>query len=200
LFKKLFLDEMISNIYIVKSNTSDGGGGGQATLCASESIPFLKSLNAINGTPLKALIEKIVVNLKQEKEPELLFKLILLIMITTNEHKATLLMNELLILENKLANKTTTTSFALEECLLVQIRQEINPFHAECFNNSVKSMISSLASHDSDELKLNSFVNNLIVIYEWDLNNKCFMKLVCYSYLISFRAYISSPNRRFSLF
>lgn len=171
---------MISNVYSFKTQPIENT---LPTLCATEKVPFLKSLNGISGISYKSLSEKIIDCLKHDKDHELLYKLTLLMMIITNEHKAGLLMNELLLLENKTANKT---SYTLDECILVKLRQEINPFHVDCFNNSIKSTINyfSNLTDKSAERKLNSFVNNLVIIYEWDIHNKCFMKYLDIFYSI----------------
>lgn len=191
------MDELISSIYLTKCQTQPENGP-PPTLPASESIGFLKSLNNINGTSFTSMIRNMIkcfnkCTQQEHDEQELVYKMIFLTMINTNEHIAGLIMKELLVLENK--NETQNRTYTLDECILVKIRQEINPFHSECFNKTVKSLINYLLNIEPDQWKFASLINNLVDVYEWDIQNKCFMKYLYYIENIKNKQFFNGKER-----
>ena len=143
-----------------------------------ESIPFLKSLNTINGTSVKLLINQLITILKSSSyknfDRELVYKLLALLAINGDEHMAVLVMSELLVISTnhfKLINRTN----GREETMLIQIRQEISPFHVKCLCESVNSIVKSFEYEKNDE-KLSNFLQNLTAIYDWDIQNPSYMR------------------------
>lgn len=186
----MYLDELIASIYLTQSNPAE---------VACEKIGFLKSLNQVDGYSFESLVTAMIKCLKNvtaanrnnnnnldekidgetNEELELVYRLFILVMINTNEFKAGSLMRQLLTLETNHSdeNKTMTmSSSSLEESMLVKIRVEIGPFHENCFADALKSVVNYLVEIEPDDVKLNALVNNMILVYEWDIQNKCSMK------------------------
>jgi hypothetical protein len=150
-------------------------------LIANDAVPFLKSLNTINGSSLRFLIEQLICLARSATNTtnsiqiqETLLKLMILISINGNSNTAKLLISELCTLP---VNSTTSGYQANpQETFLIKLRQEVNPFHENCFSESVKSLIRSFRdSTETSEEILEYFVRNLILVYEWDLQNPNFM-------------------------
>lgn len=155
---------------------------------ASESIGFLKSLNELDGQSFEVMINSMMKCLTKltrrdnneerkevgdENELELLYRLFIMIMINTNGFKAGALMRKLLTLETRYE---TNKNSSLDEGILVKIRQEVSPFHEQCFAEAVKSLINYLTEIEPDEDKLTALVHNMVLVNEWDIQNKCSMK------------------------
>lgn len=153
---------MITNIY--QSHAEDVGQDGQTV---TELVPFLKSLNSINGYSFEKLVEKIVSLIKNDDQKtfennyELVFKLILCITTGENFNLSIELVSRLLKVEIPKFNKN--------DYFINKIRLEMNLFHSDNFKNSVKYAIQSI----ENEEELESLVKNLLIIHEWDLNNEC---------------------------
>lgn len=178
------MEELISCIYTTKSNITDA----TKPPPASESIGFLKSLNQIDGysfeSMLKALIKSLqnVINTTHAQKYEstdhnrlldVLYKLILLIMINTSELKAAAVLKRLL---TYIVEVDCFAKDELDETVLDKIRQEVGPFHGDCFSNAVKSSINLFANVDLDEEKFAAFINNLFILHKWDVKNRNLMK------------------------
>lgn len=155
---------------------------------ASESIGFLKSLNELDGQSFEVMINSMMKCLTKltrrdttetneerndDNELELIYRLIIMIMINTNGFKAGALMRKLLTLETQ---NGTIKSSSLDEGILVKIRQEISPFHEQCFADAVKSLVNHLSEIEPDEEKLTALVHNMVLVHEWDIQNKCSIK------------------------
>lgn len=149
---------------------------------------FLKSLNQIDGYSYQSLVKSLMRTLKNlvasssceptkwpNNELELAYKLTLLMMINTNEYKAGVIMREMLTIDESSAS-SSKSSHSLDENVLVKIRQEVGSFHSMCFGDSVKSLVNFFATVDVDEDKLSALVGNLVLAYDWDIQNKCSMK------------------------
>lgn len=72
-------------------------------------------------------------------------------------------------------------SSAAEEPMLIRIRQELNPFHPNSLRESIFSIINSfynlkICDREEFEIQVKYFVDNLLMIYEWDLQNQYFMR------------------------
>ena len=105
---------------------------------------------------------------------ELIYKFLALLSINGNEHMAIQIMSELVVTPSKfLLNQNNSA----EESLLVKMRQEITPFHDECMSKSIKSIINSF-DYQKNEENLTSFLENILTLYEWDLQNQNFMRFI----------------------
>lgn len=126
-----------------------------------------------------------VVQTTLSDELELIYRLFVVMMINTNEFKAGAFMRRLLtldettmqraILNNDVNNKISLLA-SLDEGILVKIRQEIAPFHENCFADAVKSLVNYLTEIESDEEQLAALVRNMISVHDWDIQNRCSMK------------------------
>lgn len=143
---------------------------------SDNSTAFLKSLNNINGSSFKLLVKKIITFFNSNDKDliefnyDLIYKLILLICINGDTNSANELISEFLVISIQSSNSNSSV-----ETLLNKLRQEINPFHPDSFMSSIKSVLESLQS-SKNEAKMNSFVNNLISIHEWDTQNQFFIR------------------------
>ena len=141
----------------------------------SESVEFLKGLNTINGTSFILLVEQLVKILKSESfknfDKELIYKLFVLLSINGNDHMASLIMSELVILPPKYLKNQIST----DESLMVKIRQEISPFHVDCLQKTVNAIINSFVYQKNEE-KLSNFLENITALHQWDLQNPNFMR------------------------
>ena len=94
--------------------------------------------------------------------------------INGNDHTANMIFNHLMLVPVKLKDS---------ECpFIIEFRQEINSFHS----NSLRCCIISLGKHLFNEPNtddLNAFVDNLTLIYDWDLKNK---KLIRFLFFANF--------------
>ncbi|CAF0791809.1 unnamed protein product [Brachionus calyciflorus] len=163
-----FLDELISNVYCSQSENVI-----QETQGSSELANFLKSLNSINNYSLKSMIKKITKIIRSEEHQdvfntnyELFYKLILLIGINEDSISTIELMSSLF--------RTTIPKNFDSENLLNKLRLEINPFHAEFFEKSVKNAIEYF-KYEFNDMEYGSFVSNLVIIHEWDLLNQFYV-------------------------
>ena len=166
------MDDLITHTYLSKCETLEKSP--ESTF--SDHFEFLKSLNTINGSSFNLLVEQIIRILKSESfknlDRELIYKLLALFSINGNEHMANKIMSELIVTPSKfLLNQNNST----DESLLVKMRQEITPFHSECMSKTINSMISSF-DHQKNEENLTYFLENTMSLYEWDLQNKNFMR------------------------
>ena len=66
---------------------------------------------------------------------------------------------------------------AYEESILIKLRQEINSFHPNCVNDVVKSLLKQFNNQKNEDY-FKFFIQNLISIYEWDVQNQHFMRFV----------------------
>jgi hypothetical protein len=155
---------MISNVYIKKSRSND----------LDEMSTFLNSLNLINGANLDHLVELIISNIGSSSiklNKEILYKLIILLSINCDNHVANSFLNKLFVL-----SKMEKTN-AYEESILIKLRQEINSFHPNCVNDVVKSLLKQFNNQKNEDY-FKFFIQNLISIYEWDVQNQHFMRFV----------------------
>ncbi|RMZ95039.1 Integrator complex subunit 5 [Brachionus plicatilis] len=168
-----FLDEMVSNIY--HSHTEDVAQDGHT---ATEIVPFLKSLNSINGYSFEKLVDKLVSLIKNddqnifEKNYDFIYKLILCISIGENFNSSVELVSRLLKIEIPKYNES--------DYLINKLRQEISLFQSDSLKNSLKFAIQSV----ENKQELDSLINNLFHLYEWDLNSQCFICQSMSSYLL----------------
>jgi hypothetical protein len=153
-------------------------------LIANDVVPFLKSLNTINGASLRFLIDQMISLAKSATNTtssiqiqETLLKLMIMVSINGNANTAKLIISDLSVLA--INNSTTGYQANSQETFLVKLRQEVNPFHENSFAESVKSVIRSFRNGDfsteTSERELDYFVRNLVLAYEWDLQNPNFM-------------------------
>ena len=143
-----------------------------------DSLPFLKALNTINASSFKLLLSQIVSSIRSElsvgANKEILSNLLILMAINGNNHIVNSIMQELLLLPVEL-NKTDHANMTIDCPLVVKFRQEINSFHPTCLRSTVKSLSKHLLNERNDQ-DLNTFVDNLTLLYDWDLKNKKFMR------------------------
>lgn len=61
--------------------------------------------------------------------------------------------------------------------MVLRFRQEINPFHYLCLRTTVRSLIKTFLNNSSsgETVELNNFIQNVALIYDWDLKNKTYM-------------------------
>lgn len=177
---------MISSVYMMRPDIPEQDANLTSPMIASELIPFLKSLNNINGYSFKNLIKKIVSILKTNDKDmlgfnqELIYKFIVLTCINGDINSTNQLISELLLINIPNFDFSNNT-----ELFLNKFRQEINPFHPDSFRNSIKSTIE-LLKINKDQKNLVCFVNNLISIFDWDNQNKYFIRFVSNIYLSKF--------------
>ncbi len=144
-----------------------------------DSLPFLKALNTINASSFKLLLSQIMNSIRSESSgngttKEILNNLLILMAVNGNNHIVNSIMQELLLLPFQLPNKVAKTNTV--DCpIVVKFRQEINSFHPNCLRSTIKSLGKHLLSERNDQ-DLNIFINNLTLLYEWDLKNKKFMR------------------------
>lgn len=159
---------MISNVYLSQSENFSQDGQS-----ASELSLFLKSLNSINGYSFNLVISKIVSIIDNEEQSifqhnyELIYKIILLMTISEDLNSSVKLVSQLL--------KITIPKINDADYVLNKIRLEMNPFHPDCFKNSINHAIESLKNEQNDK-ELKSLVSNLVIIHEWDLHNQCYIR------------------------
>ena len=157
------------SVYNGDSNTSDEN--------SSLSIPFLKCLNAINGSTFKLLLGQIVSYIKSEnfnrKHESLLFNLLLLMSINGNDYISNSIMLQLMLIK---INPPESQELAyMDWPILLRFRQEINSFHPSTMRETIKSLAKSLLNN-SIEYSLSVFVENLTLMHDWDLKSKNSMR------------------------
>lgn len=87
--------------------------------------------------------------------------------------------------------------------MILRFRQEINPFHFLCLRTTVRSLIKTFLNNSSscETVELNNFIQNVTLIYDWDLKNKTFMSENVSFVLIEHECFISMlsllGNQRF---
>lgn len=135
------------------------------------SIPFLKSLNTINASSFRLLLDQII-NLissdpsKITDKNEILHKLLTILSINGNNNVSNSVMYQLMLMPVK----------EEEDCpFIIKFRQEINAFYPNCLRNTVKSLIKHLLDEPNQQ-DLNVFINNLALLYDWDLKNSNSMR------------------------
>jgi hypothetical protein len=191
------LDDLLSSVYALQSESEDNKSLSKVfNFTKSDSTPFLQSLNAINGSLFKSLLNQLKPILKSmstsEKINEIIFKLLTLISINGNEYSAVSIMSELIKISfNFETNGNETDSMPIisnnkqqSESILIKLRIEITPFHPDCLRKTIISLIHTISEDDigNDEDKndkhyqLLTFIKNLILIYQWDLQNQYFMR------------------------
>jgi hypothetical protein len=168
--KKNFLEEMELNVY---NNDQSSVYENNNHLFPSSSIPFLKCLNNINSCSFKLMLNQILTYLKInnrtiEKE-QIFFKFLVLLSINGNDYMTNLIMSQLMLIPN---NQTESSS---KWSIIIKFRQEVNAFHCFSLKETIKSISKSFAN-DSEENDLLDFIKNLVMIYDWDLKNKHFMR------------------------
>ena len=176
--KNIFLDDLVSSVYLIKSDLTEESTSLIPLLIAADVIPFLKSLNAINGFSLKYLINQLISIVKNATNSpnsaqiqEIAQKIIILLSINGNESVAKSIQSELFLLPVNTSNQSNA-----HETFLIKFRQEISPFHESCVRNAIKSLIQSFrGSYHESTNELESFLKNLTLIHEWDLLNQNFM-------------------------
>jgi hypothetical protein len=167
------LDDLITHTYLSKCEITSNAP--EATY--SEPVEFLKGLNTINGTSFNLLVEQLINILKSDSfknfDRELIYKLLALLSINGNDHMATQIMSEIIVIPHKfLVNQNNSA----DESLLIKMRQEITPFHSECISKTINSIINSF-DYQKNEENMNYFLENVVSLYEWDLQNQNFMRL-----------------------
>jgi hypothetical protein len=191
------LDELTSSVYLLKSDVSHHDDPNKAPLLlANDVIPFLKSLNAINGTALTSLLDKATtmltggcktsssspasINAQTLQIQELVYKFIVLICISGNDNTAKLVLTELLVSPPVDSATAVVQQPNPQETFLIKLRQEVNPFHEHAFSDCVRSVARSFedksrVAGEKEDSSLTSFLQNLVLVHEWDLQNPNFM-------------------------
>jgi hypothetical protein len=171
---------MISNVYITKSRSNN----------LAEISNFLNSINLINGVNLDHLVKLIISNVDQSGKlnQDILYKLIILLSINCDNHVANCFLNKLFVL-----SKVENTN-GYEESILIKLRQEINSFHPDCVNDAVKSLLKQF-NNEKNEDSFKFFIQNLISIYEWDVQNQHFMTKNVSLVLIERECFINMINQ-----
>jgi hypothetical protein len=172
------------------ANTEYNSSNGINRLLPSSSIPFLKCLSAINGSSFKLLQNQIISLLNNhhrlsKDHEEFLFKLLVLFCLNGNDYTCNSIMARLLLtpiyhIKSTPENKPLNSSGQLEYSewpILIKLRQEVNHFHTFNLRETIKSLVNALANDSFDKNDLPIFIQNLLIIYDWDLKNRNFMRL-----------------------
>jgi len=171
--KNSFLDDLITHTYLSKCEMVSNA----PEAAYSEPVEFLKGLNTINGTSFNLLVGQLINILKSDSfknfDRELIYKLLALLSINGNDHMATQIMSELIVIPHKLLVNQNNSA---DESLLIKMRQEITPFHSECISKTINSIINSF-DYQKNEENMSYFLENVVSLYEWDLQNQNFMRL-----------------------
>lgn len=152
---------MLTNIY--QSYSEEIIQDGQSL---TELVPFLKSLNSINGYSFERLVDKIVSLIKNddqrvyENNKDIIYKLILCISISENFNSSVEIISRILRIE--------MPNYSDNDYLINKLRLETSSFHSDAFKNSIKLAIQSVET----EIELNSLIKNLMILHDWDLNNQ----------------------------
>ena len=163
------MSEIELNLYSVNSTMSS---------ITIESAPFLTNLDAINRTSFQRLLDQIIDFFKDEKpleklneeNKEIMFKLLVCIAINGNDFISNTVMRELLQIPVRIPREKKELNYG-EWPVVLKFRQEVNSFHAKCLRESVKSLTNYLLN-DLNQMSLYFFIQNLCLIYSWDLRNK----------------------------
>ncbi len=136
------------------------------------SIPFLKSLNTINASSFRLLLDQIINLIRSESSKitdknEILHKLLIILSINGNNNVSNSVMYQLMLMPVKEEE---------EDCpFIIKFRQEMNAFYPNCLRNTVKSLIKHLLDEPNQQ-DLNVCINNLTLLYDWDLKNSNSMR------------------------
>jgi hypothetical protein len=153
---------MISNVYVTKSHSNN----------LDEISTFLNSINLLNGVNLDHLVKLIISNIRSKKlNQEILYKLITLLSINCDNHVASSFLSKLFGL-SKFEKEN-----GYEESILIKLRQEINSFHPDCVNDVVRSLLKQF-NNEKNEESFKFLIENLISIYEWDVQNRHYMRFL----------------------
>lgn len=156
-----FLDEIELNIFSFNSDENLG-------MPKPDAVPFLKGLNTINATSFKLMLDQIIYSIKQDfPQKVFLNKLLTIIALSGNAHTASSVMKQLMLVpvifdQNELP-------------FIIKFRQEVNLFHPNCLRNTIVS-ISKHLLNEPNASDLNTFVDNLSLLYDWDLRNKKYLR------------------------